>query len=267
MAPKIISRLWHIRERLPDTKLRLYTNGHGMTPKRIDELKGLGMDHLYVSVNTLVPEKCKDVRGIPLKRTFENLEYLTEGNGKDSVAKNVTFRMTRLADTTVQEQKDFQSYCREHGVRCFFVGLFNYKGDVNSPLPVPSYGYEHIGHLNILAAGRVTLCCMDQHGEYGWGDANEMSVLELYNHPKARQYRELHRTGRRKEIEPCGTCNLFCPCFKELSPAQKVKTGAEYLSCLAKYRPTGVRPPPPHLTGGGTLIQLKTHGSSVEIAK
>jgi len=72
--------------------------------------------------------------------------------------------MTRMDDTTLAEQEEFKSFCDSRGVRCFIVGLFNYKGDIHSPLPVPTYACGHITRLDILSSGKVTLCCMDQEG-------------------------------------------------------------------------------------------------------
>jgi molybdenum cofactor biosynthesis enzyme MoaA len=239
--PMIIERLQHIRERLPKTKLRLYTNGYGMAPKKIDQMLDLGIDHLFVSINTLDAEKYRSIMGIPLQRTLDNMAYLTEPSRRSRIAKKITFRMTRLGDTTDQEQDDFLDYCKDRGVRSFIVGLFNYKGDVNSSLPVPRYGCEHVSRLDLLASGRVTLCCMDQDGAHGWGDAREMSVLELYNHPVARRFREYHASGRRREIDPCGTCNLFWPMFRDLSPLEAIRTGIDFCAYMAQHRPIGKR--------------------------
>jgi MoaA/NifB/PqqE/SkfB family radical SAM enzyme len=255
--PDILPRLEHIRRRLPKTKLRLYTNGYGMSPKKIDALLDLGIDHLFVSINTLDHERYRTVMGIPLKRTLDNLDYLTDPIRKQRAARKITFRMTRLGDTTLEEQDTFIQYCKNKGVRGFVVGLFNYKGDVHSSLPVPSYGCEHVNRLDILATGRVTLCCMDQDGEYGWGDASNMSVLELYRHPAARRYREFHASGRRREIEPCGTCNLFWPLFKDMTPIQAVRTGVDYCLYMARYQPIGRRAPAKK-PGADDLVQLKT---------
>jgi len=59
MDPQIVPRLKYLRERLPATKLRLYSNGNAMVPKRVDELLGIGIDHLYISLNTLDPASTK----------------------------------------------------------------------------------------------------------------------------------------------------------------------------------------------------------------
>jgi hypothetical protein len=117
------------------------------------------------------------------------------------------------------------------------VGLFNYLGDVNSALPVPSFPCEHITRIDILASGVVTLCCMDTTGKFGWGDARTESLLDIYNGPRARAYREMHRSGRRKQIPPCGTCNLFWPSFDRLSWPRHVQFGLEYAYYILRYHP------------------------------
>jgi molybdenum cofactor biosynthesis enzyme MoaA len=264
--PQILPRLELIRRRLPRTKLRLYTNGYGMSPKKIDAMRELGMDHLFVSINTLDAKKYRDVMGVPIERTLRNMDYLTQPRVRQRIAGKITFRMTRLSDTTLEEQEEFVRYCRARGVRSFIVGLFNYKGDINSRLPVPSYGCEHVHRLDILASGRITLCCMDQDGEYGWGDARESSVLELYNHARARHYRELHAGGRRREIDPCGTCNNFWPGFYELTPMQAIRAGVEYCTYMAKHRPVGRRAPE-RVAGDDSLLQLKLRHDSAATPK
>ena len=241
--PDIMSRMAHIRKQLPNTKLRLYTNGFGMTPKRVDEMMGLGIDHLYISLNTLDEAKYKKVMGIRLDRTLKNLAYLTENGRGPKVANKITFRMTRLTDTTMDEQDDFLQYCKDRGVNAFIVGLFNYKGDINSSLPVPRYGCEHVNRLDILASGKVTLCCMDQDGEYSWGDVNTHSVLDVYRGTVGRKYREMHRTGQRRDIAPCDTCNNFWPDFGETGHIETVRVAAEAAYYFARYRPSGKRKP------------------------
>jgi radical SAM protein with 4Fe4S-binding SPASM domain len=243
LDPQILPRLEYIRRRLPATRLRLYTNGYAMTPKKIDAFLDLGIDHLFVSVNTLDSDKYQRVMGLRLERTLENLAYLTEPHRRARIARRISFRMTRLPDTTLEEQRRFRQYCRERGVRSFIVALFNYKGDIGSSYPVPRYGCGHVTRVDILADGRVTLCCMDHDGKYSWGDVNEHSVLEVYRSAVAQRYQLMHKSGRRGEIEPCSTCNYFWPGFRGLSPAQAVRTGVEVGLYLLQHRPNGKRAP------------------------
>jgi len=252
MDPQIVPRLKYLRERLPATKLRLYTNGFALVPKRVDELQGVGIDHLFISLNTLDPAKYEAVMGLRLDRTLNNIEYLVDPSRRGRLAREITVRMTRTNDTTAADQARFVAYCEQRRVNCMIVGLFNYLGDVTSSLPVPSFPCEHITRVDILSNGLVTLCCMDTEGKFGWGDARKESILDIYNGPRARTYREMHRTGRRKQIPPCGTCNLFWPSFDGLSWPRRVQFGLAYAYYLLRYRPFikhkakfRASPPPP----------------------
>jgi radical SAM protein with 4Fe4S-binding SPASM domain len=181
--------------------------------------------------------------GLKLERTLRNLDYLTDPARRRRIARKITFRMTRLADTSLREQDEFLAFCRRHEVRPFIVGLFNYKGDVHSELPVPPYACEHISRLDILASGQVTLCCMDQDGEYAWGDVTNQSVLEVWRGQVARRYREMHRTGRRRQIDPCGSCNLFWPDYRELDPLQRGRAALQFAYYYLRHRPIGRKAP------------------------
>lgn len=117
------------------------------------------------------------------------------------------------------------------------VGLFNYKGDIISDLPAPDYPCEHIDRIDILSNGQTTLCCMDQEGEYGFGDVINRSVLEVFNSKEAKYVREMHRMGKRNALEPCDKCNVFWPTFSKLSPLWKARHALSYALYHAKYQP------------------------------
>lgn len=243
MDKQIVPRMELIRSRLPKTKLRVYTNGNILFPDKIDQLVGLGIEHLFVSVNTTDPEHYEEVMRIPWQRTVDNLRYLTDPVRKSKVAKNITFRMTRHAQMPLAEQDAFLEFCEDHGVKSFIVGMFNYKGYVETNLPVPDYPCAHITRVDILSNGKVTLCCMDQDGEYELGDVNEQSVLEIHNAPRARWYREMHRTGRRKAAEPCDVCNLCSPSLSHMPLLTTMKFAAQSQAYFIKHRPRGRKAP------------------------
>ncbi len=240
---KIIPRMEYIRKKLPNTKLRIYTNGYALSPKKTDALVGLGIDHLYVSLNTLNPKTYRETMGFELEKTLSNMRYLTEPSRKDKIARKITFRMTRLDNTPLSEQDEFWEFCKRRGVRPFMVALFNYKGEVKSTFPVPSYPCEHITRLDVLSNGLVTLCCMDQEGAYSWGDATRDSILDIYHSKTARMYRAMHRTGRRKDVEPCGDCNVFWPSLDRTSLYWKTRFAAEIGAYFLKYKPSGRKKP------------------------
>lgn len=243
--PKILARLEFIHRRLPKTKLRLYTNGYGMLPERVDALTGFNIDHLYVSLNTTDPERYKSAMGIKLERTLENLRYLTHPSRRRRVAKKITVRMLRMTDTTPLEQQRFLDLCKELKVKPFVVGLFNYKGDIQSDLPIPNFPCEHMDRLDILSNGIVTLCCMDQEGEFSWGDVNTQPLLEVYRGAIAAKFRQMHWSGRRDQIHPCDTCNLFWPGLQGLPLRKRLRFGVQAGAYFLRHRPTGKRAPKP----------------------
>jgi pyruvate-formate lyase-activating enzyme len=241
--PKILPRLELIHRRLPDTRLRLYSNGYGLLPDRVDALMELGIDHLYISLNTIDPDRYQKSMGIKLDRTLTNLRYLCEPSRRRRVARKITVRMLRMTDSTLAEQRQFIDLCKELGVRPFIVGLFNYKGDIQSPLPIPNFPCEHMDRLDILSNGVVTLCCMDQEGEFPWGDVSTQPLLEVYRGAAAARYREMHWSGRRNQIHPCDTCNLFWPGLQGLPLLKQARFGAQAGWYFLRHRPTGKRAP------------------------
>jgi hypothetical protein len=106
---------------------------------------------------------------------------------------------------------------------------------------VPSYACEHITRLDIMSSGKTALCCMDQEGAYSLGDVNNQSVLEVFRGAESRRYQEMHRNGRRTEIAPCGTCNLFWPSTDNMPFLKALGHAAKFWAYFATYRPIGVK--------------------------
>ena len=61
--------------------------------------------------------------------------------------------------------------------------------------------------LSITATGQVAFCCMDGKAEYPIGDAGSTHLLDIYNDPAYRMYRE--RFISRTEGSPCNLCTNF----------------------------------------------------------
>jgi len=242
MDPKIMQRLELIKNRLPETKIRLFTNGYSLTPERIRELCKFGLDGLTVSVNTLDPKKYKTmtITGLEIDRLLSNLRYLTDPVWKNKVARKTTFRMTRLPDTSKQEQDNFKDFCKNLKVQCNIKSVFNYKGDKPTVLPVPAYPCEHINRLDILSNGVATLCCMDPEGEYPLGDAKKTSIMSIFNSDASKRYQRYHRSGRRKEIAPCNRCNLPNPGFGHMPFFKSSRVALQVGYYYLRHRPKGI---------------------------
>lgn len=236
---KILQRIEYIRKKLPQTKLRIYSNGYALSPDKIDFLQGMGIDTIYISINSVDPRSYRQLMGLDFERTKRNIAYLTDSVRREKIAKRIVFRMTRTATTSLKEQVDFIQFCKVHKVKHFIVGLFNYAGEIKSALPVPSYPCEHVSRIDILSNGKVTLCCMDEEGQFELGDVNKNSVLEIYNGQIASRYRRAHRNGKRNTLQPCSMCNVFWPGFDHLSPLRKIRVGLQAAFYFLRYQPSG----------------------------
>jgi radical SAM protein with 4Fe4S-binding SPASM domain len=242
--PRIVERMEHIRRRLPGTILHLVTNGNAMIPRRIDEVAAIGgVDRLIVSLNTLDAAAYRAVMDLDLSRTLDNLAYLLDPVRRRRVARRIYVRMVRRPDSTLAEQDRFLAFCRRHRVRAMIVGQHNYAGDVASTLPAPDYPCQMLDRVDILSDGRVALCCSDPEGKYAWGDVRNQSVLEVYRSAVARRYRDAHRRGQRRTLEPCRDCNLIWPDLTGMPIGRTFKTAAEFAAYLVRHRPLGRQPP------------------------
>jgi molybdenum cofactor biosynthesis enzyme MoaA len=240
--PKLMPRLELIKRRLPETKIRLFTNGHALTPCRIKALCEFGLESLIVSVNTLDPQRYKKIMGLEIDRLLANLRCLTDPIWKNRVARQITFRMTRLPDTSKQEQHDFKDFCKRLKVNGNIKTVFNYKGDKLTVLPVPPYPCEHITRVDVLSNGVATLCCMDPEGKYPLGDAHQSTILSIFNSESSKRYRCYHRSGRRVEIEPCNRCNLPNPSLLHMPLFHTLKAALQVGCYYLRNHPKGMRP-------------------------
>ena len=235
--PKIFDRLALINSKLPNTALRLYSNGAALTPEKADRLRELNVSSLYISLNTMDKERYERIVGLPFEQTIRHLEYIASHGNKAPVAQQITVRLTLTAESTKNELREFKKMCKQLNIRPMTVGLYNYKGDIHSSLPVPSYPCTHIDRLDILVNGQTTLCCMDQEGEFGWGSVKSSSVLDVFNNEKAIWLRSAHRNGHRKKTTPCDRCNLFYPSFSGMNLAKQTTGLAKFLWYFVRYQP------------------------------
>jgi MoaA/NifB/PqqE/SkfB family radical SAM enzyme len=237
MDRKILERIEHINRRLPRTGVHLFTNGSLLTAKTVEALRELDLASMVISLNTAVPEKYNAIMGLDWKKTFANLERVAEANrSKKKVAERFVMRMTAPQETTDEEIARFRTLARTMGARAVIVSLHNYKGDIDSERPVPKFPCYFVNDLDILYDGNTALCCMDHDGDYTWGDVKQHSVLEVFNSPVAKRYRQLMREDRRSELTPCNECNMFWWSL-ERTGIRRLQYGGRIAQYLIRHRP------------------------------
>jgi MoaA/NifB/PqqE/SkfB family radical SAM enzyme len=203
---RIFSICQKINHELPNAKLRLFTNGSPLTEKIIDKIAEIkNVVHLWISLNEYKKEAYEQTMSLPFDKTIEKLNILHQ-RVKSGYAHAVV--LSRVCDNTV-EDTNFKAFVENHyplfGI--FLIGRSDWAGQIviNSEKQVPPTACSRWYELNIMASGKVALCCMDGEGKHVVGDVNEQSVLEIYNSHNYKKMRQFS-FSRLSAAAPCDTC-------------------------------------------------------------
>jgi hypothetical protein len=204
---RIFDILFEINARLPQATIRLFTNGSPLTLKHVGYLASVkNMEHLWVSLNECDPEKYEQTMKLPLKKTLANLDMLHQACAAGAFTHKVF--VSRVCDETEEDQV-FERFVRER-YPLFGIGVMyrsEWLGEVSGLEPnraVPMVGCARWYELSITSTGEVAFCCMDGKPAFPIGNVANENVLDIYNKPDYRKFREQFVT--RLEGSPCLNC-------------------------------------------------------------
>lgn len=204
---RLFDILERCNERLPNAALRLFTNGSPLTEKHLHRLRSIrGVEHLWISLNHHVPERYQEIMKLPWKRTIEKLELVHRM--KAAAEFDLPVLVSRVCDGSADDQA-FVDFLRDK-FPLFQVALVpqsEWLGQVEGLLgsnKIQPVGCGRWFELSIAATGQVAFCCMDGSVEYPVGDTATTHVLDIYNSPGYRMYREKFAT--RLDGTPCRVC-------------------------------------------------------------
>lgn len=185
-------------ERCPRGALRIFSNGSALTDKHVEGVARLRrVQHLWISLNEHRPAEYAALMGLDFERTARNLDRLHAREFPHDVV------LSRVGADPA-----FIVYVRERWPK-FNVAILKRDAWIDythaDGLEVPQSPCYRWWELNITATGKAALCCMDGRGEYGFGDVNEQTLLEIYNHPTLKAWRD-ELMGRLKVGHPCNSC-------------------------------------------------------------
>jgi radical SAM protein with 4Fe4S-binding SPASM domain len=195
---RVLPLLERVNRRIPKCRIRLFSNGSTLTDANLDRIAGLKrLEHLWVSLNDYREAEYEKLMGLSWKRTTENLDRL---HARD-------FPHTVMLSCVGFPNEDFRRYCFDRWPKFKSMAI---KQDAwidfieAQEKVVPDKPCWRWFELNIMADGKVSLCCMDGEGKYQIGDINKQSLLEVYNSPHWRDRRE--KLVSRRSIDPCSRC-------------------------------------------------------------
>ena len=196
-----------INDVLPKAWLRLFSNGSTLTAANIAGVAALDrVVHMWVSLNEHEAGAYRDLMGLDFDRTCANLDSLHKAVGVGDFRHPVVVSKVRA----LNERDDaFVAFCNARWplFKTFLIKRDSWTGyTVAEGGPVPAKYCGRWFDVNIMATGKVALCCMDGAGSHAIGDLNTQSLFEVYNQREQRD-RRLNMLSRLNAGSPCSGCN------------------------------------------------------------
>lgn len=188
---------------VPRAVLRVFTNGSPLTQKILEELSEIRqVAHLWISLNSHIPEEYERIMRLPFDRTARKLDMLHEsGFPHPVVVSAVGYPNQPFVDYCRQRWPKFQALAFKRDAWIDFT-----HADTEE---VPDTACGRWFELSIMADGKVSHCCMHDGKDprYNIGDVTEQTLLEVYNSAFWRERRVEKLT--RKQLDdrsPCSRC-------------------------------------------------------------
>lgn len=196
---RTIPLLERMNREVSRARLRIFTNGHPLTPEKIAAIGKLrNVEHLWISLNEYRSEEYQKLMGLPFERVVKRLDDLHASDFPHPV----------MLSCVGYPNEDFRYWCwqRWPNFQSMAIRKTGWLGEIDpQEYPIPSGQCSRWFELSIMANGVVSLCCMDSEGKYALGDLKTHSLLEIYNQPLLRERRE--RVLSRAGVTPCAGCN------------------------------------------------------------
>lgn len=206
---RIFSMCHTINAKLPNAKIEIFSNGSTLTEANLEKLSEVSrLEFLWISLNQYRREPYEATMRLRYDLTMARLADLHKA--LETGRLNVPVKVSRVCDGS-DEDIAFKNFLNQHFPRfqVMLVGRMDWAGqvEVERQLQARPDGCTRWYEINIMATGKVALCCMDGKGEHVVGDVAELSVLEIYNSPGYRALRETVRVRKDAGV-PCVSCSL-----------------------------------------------------------
>jgi hypothetical protein len=216
MDRQMLDRLQTINRELPQADLHIFTNFNVLPSDFFERIPGIAnLNTINVSFNAANQEEYERVMGIDFARTIDNLSRFMALNRERKVLSG-PFILSRVADLTERDdafapqcRKLFPDFAAGEDYRTHVKNRTDWLGSIATeqsqiPYTLPCGAWFDI---NVFCTGLVPHCCMDAKGDYAIGDVTRASLLEIYNSPRFRTYRETLTS--RETAHPCNRCALL----------------------------------------------------------
>jgi radical SAM protein with 4Fe4S-binding SPASM domain len=209
--PLIVERIKYAKDKgIMDVMFN--TNASLLTKEMSHRLLEAGLDDIFFSVDSIVPEKFNKIRiGTHYEHVVENIKNFMKIK-KDGNYDHVQTRVSMVVfpGTPTNEVEQYQEYWLP------IVGSVGFDGWINEATNRPDYDdynpnfvcAQPFQRMFIMYDGRVTPCCLDAKRDYVLGDVYKKSIKEIWHGEKLTEMRNLHMKGKYRDIDICRRCSI-----------------------------------------------------------
>jgi len=211
LEPRLFDILELANARLPNARISIITNGAALTERNVSRLCEVkNLLYLSISVNFDHAEEYEAVMKIPFARTVSRLDLLHQKNARKALPFPV--RLTRVSDNMLSDalfmewaKSNYPDFSPRIAPRNDWLGQVASGTAIPEVPDVPCHRWFD---MSITATGKVAMCCMDGEVRYPKGDVTTTHVLDIYNQPHLRRFRE-QLISRRNAGDPCSRCTYL----------------------------------------------------------
>jgi radical SAM protein with 4Fe4S-binding SPASM domain len=215
----LVGKLALIKEKIPDSKIVITTNGSKLDDKTIEALiASKSLRALYISFQGIEKGPYEEtMRGsLVFEETMKNVENLIE-KWKAAGGENLFKIYVTMVATNKIDPLKATEFWKNKGIRSKWTPLENRGGNIEEAKKLTPKEAKLTRYVNctrlykqayILFNGDMVLCCTDYERKVVLGNVGETSIEEVWNSKKARTIRRLFWEGRLDEITLCRDCEI-----------------------------------------------------------
>lgn len=200
----------------------LSTNGLMLSQKLSKAIINNPPDLLIISYDTSNPNHYRQIRkGGNLAILNNNIKSFLKLKGKNkplTVLQCIDIpNFPKAAKQIRQQWADFDVVVASRPAHNWLGDLETINQITQAPKISQTYGVcdQPWRHAVIYWDGRVGPCCNFYDTQLVLGDLNTQSLKDIWNNPKAQDFRKLHTQLNREKIKLCATCQQKAPNLKE----------------------------------------------------
>ncbi len=196
------------------------SNASALTENRAREIIEAGLDQIYITIDSLVPERYEKIRvGLKFEQVYQNTRRFIEIRDELGAKTEVRLQMV-LQNSNDEEKNTFAEHWEpllNTGDRIVVHKAHNWGGSIDTPERdgddvINSFPCTTIwANATIHSDGKMAQCSVDteQFSPHSHGDVYKGSIEEAWNGKKIRALRYRHLNDKRHTHPMCNGCTTW----------------------------------------------------------